>query len=290
MVATASVEELQIADCVMSRVDPPLYVAVAANCSPYPRLIEIDAGAMAIEIKLACPTVIVVDAEMEFEVAETVAVPCPELVASPLLPTALLMIATAASEELHVTVDVRSCVLPSVYVPVAVNCCVVPRAIVGICGLIAIDTSTAGFTTNVALELIEPELIPIVVVPVPSVLASPAVPLVLLIVATVATVELQWPLCVRSCVVPSVNVPVAVNCCVAPSAIAAVGGLIAIDTSVAVVTVSWVDALIVPEVAVILAEPIPTLCANPGLLIVATDSVSDVHVAVLVRFCVLPSV
>ncbi len=53
---------------------------------------------------------------------------------------------------------------------------------------------------------------PIVVVPVARVLASPAVDAVLLMVATSAAVELQWPLCVRSCVVPSVNVPVAVNC------------------------------------------------------------------------------
>jgi hypothetical protein len=171
-----------------------------------------------------------------------------------------------------------------------VNCCVVPSAIVGACGLIAIDTSAAGLTTNVAIPLIDPELIPMLVVPVPSVLASPAVPLLLLIVATVATVELQWPLCVRSCVVPSVNVPVAVNCCVAPNATVIVGGLIAIDTSAAAVTVSSVELLTVPEVAVMLAEPVPTLCANPPLLIVAVDSVSDVHVAVLVRFCVLPSV
>ena len=31
----------------------------------------------------ACPTVIEVELEMEFEVAEIVAVPCPELVARP---------------------------------------------------------------------------------------------------------------------------------------------------------------------------------------------------------------
>ena len=84
------------------------------------------------------------------------------------------------------------------------NCCVVPSAIVGVCGLIAIDTSAAGFTTSVAVALIVPELIPIVVVPVLSVLASPAVFVVLLIVATVAAVELHCPLCVRFCVLLSV--------------------------------------------------------------------------------------
>jgi hypothetical protein len=173
---------------------------------------------------------------------------------------------------------------------VAVNCCLVPRAIVGAGGVIAIDTSAAGFTTSVAVALTVPELMPIVVVPVPSVLASPAVLDVLLIVATVATLELHCPLCVRFCVLPSVNVPVAVNCCVVPSAIVAVGGLIAIDTSAAAVTVSTVDPLTVPEVALTVAVPVPTLCPSPALLIVAVVGVSEDHVAVLVRFCVLPSV
>jgi hypothetical protein len=200
------------------------------------------------------------------------------------------MIATVADEELHVATEVRSCVLPSVYVPVAVNCCVVPSAIVAVGGLIAIDTSAAGFTTSVAVPLTVPELIPIVVVPVPAVLTCPIVPAVSLIVATVAIVELQCPLCVRSCVVPSVNVPVAVNCCVVPIAIVAVGGLIAIDTSTAAVTVSTVDPLTVPDVALTVAVPVPTLCPCPALLMVAVAGVSEDHVAVLVRFCVLPSV
>ena len=57
--------------------------------------------------------------------------------------------------------------------------------------MIAIDTSAAGFTTSVAVAVIVPELIPIVVVPVLNVVASPAVPAVLLMVATVATLELH---------------------------------------------------------------------------------------------------
>jgi hypothetical protein len=133
-------------------------------------------------------------------------------------------------------------------------------------------------------------LIPIVVTPVPSVLANPAVPAVSLIVATVAVVELQCPLCVTSCVLPSVKVPVAVNCCVMPSGIVAAGGLIAIDTSAAAVTVSCVELLTLPDVAVIVAVPRPVLFASPVLLIVAAVGVSDVHVAVLVRSCVPPSV
>ena len=85
-----------------------------------------------------------------------------------------------------------------------VNCWVVPSGIVGDCGLMAIETSAAGFTVNVADALTVPELMPIVVLPVASVLAKPFDPVALLIVATVAIVELQCPDCVRSCVVPSV--------------------------------------------------------------------------------------
>src|SRR5208283_929153 len=153
-----------------------------------------------------------------------------------------------------------------------------PSAITGVCGLIAIDASAAGFTVSVAAALTPFELIPIVVTPVPSVLANPAV------------VELQCPLCVTSCVLPSVNVPVAVNCCVMPSGIVDAGGLIAIDTSAAAVTVSCVELFTLPDVAVIVAVPRPVLFASPVLLIVAAVGVSDVHVTVLVRSCVPPSV
>ena len=154
----------------------------------------------------------------------------------------------------------------------------------------AIEASTAGLTINVAWALIEPEAIAIVVVPVPRVLASPAEFAVLLMVATFAAVELQWPDCVRSCVVPSVKVPVAVNCCVVPRGMVAVCGLIAMDTRAAGVTVSSVELLIPPEFAVMLAVPMPALCASPLLLMVAAEAVSEDQVAVLVRSCVLPSV
>jgi hypothetical protein len=65
-----------------------------------------------IETKAGLLTVIVVEAEMELEVAEIMAVPCPELVARPSLPTVLLMTATD-DDELQVAMVVKSCVLPS---------------------------------------------------------------------------------------------------------------------------------------------------------------------------------
>ena len=153
------------------------------------------------------------------------------------------MMAVDATDELQVTTEVTFCVLPSLNVPVAVNCCVAPRRMDGVCGLIAMDASVTGFTVSVADALTDPEVMLIVVVPDAIVVAKPAVRGVLLMVATLAAVELQCALWVKFCVVPSEKVPVAVNPCVVPGAIAAVEGVMAIETSVAPVIVSGVDPL-----------------------------------------------
>src|SRR5258707_5816033 len=58
--------------------------------------------------------------------AETCAVPLPAQVARPLPPGALLMVTTDESDVVHVTDPVRNLVLPSPYVPNAVNCCAGP--------------------------------------------------------------------------------------------------------------------------------------------------------------------
>ena len=63
-------------------------------------------------------------------VAVIVAEPRATLVASP----RLLIVATVAWDELHRTEAVRSCVLVSLKVPVAVNCLLVPIAMVEFAG------------------------------------------------------------------------------------------------------------------------------------------------------------
>ena len=88
--------------------------------------------------------------------------------------------------------------------PVAVNCWFVPSGIDGIVGLTAIETRAAGATVSVAVALTEFKLIPIEVVPVPKVVAKPFEPDVLLMVATAAALDVQCPVCVMSCVLPSV--------------------------------------------------------------------------------------
>jgi hypothetical protein len=66
--------------------------------------------------------------------------PFPTAVAKPVP----LIVATEAFEELYVAVLVRFWVLPSLYVPVAMNCCAAPFGIDGFAGVTAIDTKFLG--------------------------------------------------------------------------------------------------------------------------------------------------
>ena len=68
-------------------------------------------------------------------------------------------------------------------------------------------------TVNVVDPLTEPELAEIVALPCATLAANPA----LLIVAVAGVFDDQVAVLVRFWVLPSVNVPVAVNCCVAPN-------------------------------------------------------------------------
>ena len=82
-----------------------------------------------------------------------VLVPVPTALAKPVL----LMVATEVFEELQVAVLVRFCVLPSLYVPMAVNCCIVPLGIEVLAGVTAIEERTGGVTVNVVEPVTEPE-------------------------------------------------------------------------------------------------------------------------------------
>jgi hypothetical protein len=156
-----------------------------------------------------------------------------------------------------------SCLLPSLKVPVAVNCWLVPSAIDGVAGVIASDTSAAEVTVSFVDPVTDPDVAVMVAVPAPVPLANPGFGGTLLIVATAETSELHCAVPVMFCVLPSVYVPVAVNCSVAPVAIVGIAGVTAIDTNVAGVTVSVVDPLIVPDVAVTAVLPTATLEATP---------------------------
>jgi len=94
------------------------------------------------ETNCAGETVTVVVPVAEPKLAEIVASPTSTPVTTPLAET----IAMLVIEDNHVTVDVRTCVLPSVYVPVAVNCWTVPRASEEFAGAITMDCRAAGNT------------------------------------------------------------------------------------------------------------------------------------------------
>src|SRR5207245_10552326 len=79
-------------------------------------------------------------------------------VAKPCEPPALLIVATAVLDELQVTWVVRSCVVLSLKVPVAVNCWVVPFAMLGFVGVTAIEERVAFVTVSVVFAEVSPSL------------------------------------------------------------------------------------------------------------------------------------
>ena len=86
--------------------------------------------------------------------------------------------------------------------------CFVPAAVDGFTGVTSMVTSVAGVTVSVVDPDMPPDVAVIVVEPAATEIANP----ILLIVATAGMAELQVAAVVRSCVVLSEYVPVAVNC------------------------------------------------------------------------------
>jgi hypothetical protein len=84
-------------------------------------------------------------------------------------------------------------------------------------------------------------------------------------------------------------VPVAVNCCVVPLAMDGLAGETAMDCNVAGVTVNTVEPVMPLDVALMVEVPAPSALANPPAVMVATEVVAELHVALPVRFCVVPS-
>ena len=109
----------------------------------------------------------------------------------------------------------------------------------------------------------------------------------MLIDATVGLEEYQVALAVRVCVEPSEYVPVALNRAVAPAETLGAGGVTAIDTSVAAVTVSAAVPEMVPDVAVMVAAPTARPVADPfepaALLMTAIAALDELHVMEPVR-------
>ncbi len=186
---------------------------------------EMDTSVAPVMVKVVEPNILPDAAVMVVE-------PVPTDVARPLEPAVLLIVATDAEVELHVTDPVKFCVVLSEKVPVAVYCRVVPRAMLGLVGVTEMDTSVAPVMVKAVVPKIPPDAAVMVVDPVPTDVARPLEPAVLLIVATDAEVELHVTDPVKFCVVLSEKVPVATNCRVVPRAMLGLVGVTEMNTRV----------------------------------------------------------
>jgi hypothetical protein len=189
---------------------PSLNVPVAVSLIDVPFEIRGLTGLMAIETKVAFETVSTVEPLIEPKRALIVVVPVATLDASPWA----VIVADAGVEEVQTTDAVMSSVDESLKVPVAVNCLVVPTTMLEFVGVTVIDTRVDPVTVSDAVPLTEPEAAVMVVVPVPTLVASPAE-------FTVATEldEEDQVAPTSSCVLPSSKFPTALNCCTVPIAI-----------------------------------------------------------------------
>src|SRR6266568_890698 len=159
----------------------------------------------------------------------------------------------------------------------------------GSVGVTSIVDRVAAVTVSVVLPETPPKVAVIVVVPAATDVARPCDPPALLIVATAVLDELQVTWVVRSCVVLSLKVPVAVNCCVVPFAMLGFVGVTPSEVRVAAVTVSVVFPETSPSVAVIVVGPAATDVARPALSIVAKAVFEEPQVTWVVKSCVVLS-
>jgi hypothetical protein len=108
--------------------------------------------------------------------------------------------------------------------------------------------------------------------------------------ATEVLDETQTTCVLRSCTVPSLKVPVALNRLVEATWINGLTGVIVIDCSVAVVTFNEAAPEMEPEDTVIVTVPCALQPTMPPLRGAAMDVSEDVHVSWLeLIFAVLPS-
>jgi len=150
-------EELQAACEERFIVLPSLKVPVATKLCVLPRLIFGLPGEMPRETRVAFVTVNAAVPTCPANTAEIVDVPGAIPVATPLVPAALLTVAKEALEDVQVTADVKSCVLPSAKEPIAVNPVMICCGTLEGDGLTAIAVK-AEDSTNTLDELVNPPM------------------------------------------------------------------------------------------------------------------------------------
>jgi hypothetical protein len=141
-VAADVLDEFQVTWVVISWLVPSEYVPEAANCLVFPAAMLGLGGVRDMEDKVAEGTVRVVFPEILCEVAEMVVLPGARAVATPLL----LTVATALLDEFQLVRLLITWVVPSEYMPEALNCFVFPRGRLESAGVMDMEDRTAWFT------------------------------------------------------------------------------------------------------------------------------------------------
>jgi hypothetical protein len=264
----------------MSCVLASLNVPTAANCCVVPRAQVTLAGEIASDDSVPVPTVRVVLPDTPE--ADAVIVADPDF-----LPCAIPLEridAILGFEDFQLTPARFPPVLPSLNVPAAVNRMEVCCEIRGFAGVIVSPVRCAVETVRLVEPLTVPKAAAMVVVPVATLVATP----VLAIVAAAGLEELHTTDPEISCMLVSLNVPVAVNCLVVCAGIVEFAGATVSDTRLAPVTVKVAVPLTDPEAAVIVVVPVCRPAASPVESTVATVVDDDDQVAGD-SACVLPS-
>ena len=259
---------------------PSLNVPVATNLIDVRFAIRGFAGLMLMLTRCAVDTVRPVEPLIVPNAAVIVVLPVATLVTVPVLP----ILATVGFDELHNTEPEMSCVLLSLKEPVAVNCLLVPVAMDELAGVTVIDSKLAPVTVREAVPLMDPLAAVIVVVPVPTLVATP-------VESTVATALAEDDQVTdgNGCVLPSSKFPTALNCCVVPTATAGFAGFTEIDVRCAATTVRSALSLTEPTVAVIVVAPAPIVVASPDPSTVATEVEDELQVTPLLKSELEPS-
>jgi hypothetical protein len=154
------VPSLSSSSAVYDTVEPTETVSVpGVTCSP-------TTTGVPVTVKTVLPVT-------PLSVAEIVVAPGLTAVAKP----AAVIVAFTVRLEDQLTCEVRSCVGPLAYVPVAVNCCVAAGASEGVAGVTAMDTSCGdAVTVNTAADEVTPlKLAVIFEVPPATPVANPPV-------------------------------------------------------------------------------------------------------------------
>ena len=167
----------------------------------------------------------------------------------------------------------------------AIKACVKVLGKVAVNGVTAIELNVAAVTVIVAVA----DLVPLVAVMMEEPTATPVVTPVCKTVTADVVPELQVTVLLISALVPSENVPVAINACKLPTGTDAVKGASAIEVNVALVTVIAAEPVLPLSVAVIEAEPAETPVATPEETTVANNVLLEDHVTELVMLTLVPS-